>query len=243
MNFKLSLPEIKFSKPVFTKETKEIVSLLQQLSFEEMKDLMAVNQQQAEVVFPQIQQLGGKNTVEAPSAFVYNGIAYKGLDFSTLNEEDIQFAQEHFLIMSAVYGFLSPLDVISPYRLEMQAKLKNSRGNTLYDYWKETLSTFLAKKLSKDDGIWLNLCSDEYSKTIDPKILPPNTQIITPQFREETSKGYRQVVVHTKKARGLMTRFVIQNKISSVDDLKAFDVEGYCFAEHLSKRNELVFIR
>jgi uncharacterized protein len=235
--------DIKPTEPIFKKERDEIIALLRKLSMDEIKKLMSINQQQADVVLPQIHEFGKKNGLVSASAFAYNGIAFKGLDFPTLLAGDMAYAQEHLLIESAVYGFLRPLDKVYPYRLEMQAKLKNSKGRTLYNYWGETLTKYLSKRLSQDDKIWLNLSSDEYSKVIDPKGLPSKSRIITPQFKEESANGYRQVVVHTKKARGMMARFVIENKIGNMEDLKAFDSEGYCYTEHLSSENEPIFVR
>lgn len=231
------------TEPVFKQQRDEIIALLQQLSVDEMKNLMDLNQQQIELVFPKIHQFGTEKAPVASAAFAYNGIAYKGLDFKTLQEDEIIFAQKHLLILSAVYGFLHPLDCISPYRLEMQTELKNPKGKTLFDYWRKTLTDYLAEKLAEDDGIWLNLSSNEYTKVIDKKKLGKGIQIITPQFKEETAKGYRQVIVHTKKARGMMARFVIQHKISTAEDIKAFDSEGFCYAAHLSSENEPIFIR
>lgn len=235
--------DLKLAEPIFKKERDEIIALLRLLSVDEVKKLMGINQQQVDVVFPQIHQFGKKGGLVAASAFAYNGIAFKGLDFTNLSPEDMLYAQQHLLIASAVYGFLRPLDKVYPYRLEMQAKLANRKGKTLYDYWQDILTKYLSRRLSQDDRIWINLCSDEYSKVVDLKGLPPKTRVITPQFKEEDANGYRQVVVHTKKARGLMARFVIENKIGSAEDLKAFESEGYCYAAHLSSPDEPVFVR
>jgi uncharacterized protein len=236
-------PDLKFTEPIFKRERDEIIALLRNLSVDEIKKLMSINQEQADVVLPQIHQFGKKNGLVSASAFAYNGIAFKGLDFPTLSPENMVYAQQHLLIESAIYGFLRPLDKVYPYRLEMQAKLKNSKGKTLYNYWQETLTNYLSKRLSQDDKIWLNLSSEEYAKVINSKVLPSKSRIITPQFKEESANGYRQVVVHTKKARGMMARFVIENKIRNIEDLKAFDTEGYCYAEHLSSESEPMFIR
>ncbi|OJU53330.1 MAG: hypothetical protein BGN96_09550 [Bacteroidales bacterium 45-6] len=236
-------PDLKPTEPIFKKQRDEIIALLRELSVEEVRKLMNINQQQADVVLPQIHQFGKKGALSSASAFAYNGIAFKGLDFSTLSPDDMLYAQQHLLIGSAVYGFVRPLDKVHPYRLEMQAKLANPKGRTLYDYWQETLTNYLSKRISQEGKLWLNLSSDEYAKAIDPKGLPSKSRIVTPQFKEEDANGYRQVVVHTKKARGMMARFVIENRIETVEDLNAFNTEGYCYAGQLSTDNEPTFIR
>lgn len=237
------LPDIDLTEPLFKKQRDEIIGLVRQLSVEEMKKLMNINQHQVDVVFPQIHQFGSRKSPFAASAFAYNGIAFKGLDFASMSSSDINFAQEHLLIGSAVYGFLRPLDRVFPYRLELQAKLQNPKGKNLYDYWQESLTKYLSKRLKADDGVWLNLSSEEYAKVIDVNSLKGLKQLVTPQFREESADGYRQVVVNTKKARGAMAHFVIRNQISVVEDLKAFDLEGYCYARQFSTDQEPCFIR
>lgn len=242
MSFELQA-NLKLTEPIFKKQRDEVIALLKELSIDETKKLMSINQQQADVVLPQIHQFGKRSTPFSASAYAYNGIAFKGLDFPSLQPEDMLYAQQHLLIGSAVYGFLRPLDKVHPYRLEMQAKLGNQNGRTLYEFWQDILTKYLSKRLSQDNKIWLNLSSDEYSKVINPKEFSSKVQIITPQFKEEIAGEYRQVVVHTKKARGMMARFVIENRIEQAADLKAFDTEGYCYAEHLSSGNEPMFIR
>lgn len=243
MTFGQGQPALKLSQPVFKEQQDEIISLLRRLSVEELKKLMTINQQLANSVFSQIHEFGTKKAPVSACALAYNGMAYKGLEFSSLSEKEMAYAQTHILIGSALYGWLRPLDQINPYRLEMQAKLTNSRGKTLYDYWRIWLTDYLKGIVSKNGKIWLNLSSDEYMKVVNVKSLGNDIRIITPQFKEETSKGYRQVIVHTKKARGLMARFVVRHQIENPEYLRAFDTDGYCYTEEFSSENELVFIR
>ena len=159
-----------------------------------------------------------------------------------LNEEDLLFAQEHVRILSGLYGVLRPLDLILPYRLEMGTKMKNPGGRNLYEFWK----TILPERIADDTGnqstrVLINLASNEYFKSIQPQSFP--YEIITPVFKETYGAGYRNVTVYAKKARGLMLRFIIQNRINNPEYLKAFDEEGYCLNNDLTTSREWVFCR
>jgi cytoplasmic iron level regulating protein YaaA (DUF328/UPF0246 family) len=146
----------------------------------------------------------------------------------------MDFARNHLVHLSGLYGVLRPLDLIKPHRLEMQTPVANSKGSDLYAFWSDTLSNYLAEKMKDDDNILVNLVSKEYEKTLNVKLLPDGHKIITPIFKQQAGNGYRQIVVYTKKARGMMSRFIIQNQIKEAEYLKAFDTEGYVFASQLS---------
>ncbi len=231
------------SKPEFIGQANKLNDILIEIPVEEISKLMKINPKQAFTTYQQIQAYNLKRTPQRQAALAYNGIAYLGLDFKSLSEDNIKFAQNHLLILSGLYGALRPLDTIKPYRLEMQIKLENNKGKDLYTYWQKAVTKYFAERLNTDDKIWINLMSSEYTKTIDLKALPKGIHIITPNFKEQTSTGYRQVVVHTKKARGMMVRFIIENKINDLEHLKAFDYEGYAFSEELSKGNQWTFVR
>ena len=150
-------------------------------------------------------------------------------------------------ILSGLYGVLKPLDLILPYRLEMGAKMKNAKGRNLYEYWKEIISERIAADMNKqgkgdqDPPVLINLASNEYFKSIQPQTFPH--EIITPVFKEAQGEGFRNVTIYAKKARGMMLRFIIQNRIKEPDYLKAFDEDGYYFNNDLSTEKELVFCR
>lgn len=243
MDFKTPVVGSESSKPLFVKQAGELIERLSQLEKEDIAHLMSVNPKQAFDAYQQIQSFNISKTPSKQAGYAYNGIAFQGLDIASLADGDIAYAQEHLLILSGLYGSVRPLDMIKPYRLEMQAKLQNSKGENLYKYWTDTLSDYLAKRMKADDRIWINLMSKEYTKVIDFKKLPSDVQVITPDFKEQTATGFRQVVVHTKKARGMLARFIIKNKITDVEYLKAFDYEGYSFSEQLSKKGNWVFVR
>lgn len=231
------------TKPVFEKESHYLNGILQQLSTGEIASLMDINPQLTLNVYQYIQSFGMSRTPHKQAALAYNGMVYLGLDAKTFAPGDWDFAQQHLTLLSGLYGALKPLDVIQPYRLEMGIKLVNDRGVDLYSYWRETLTQYMAKQLEQNGGVWLNLASNEYSKAIDKKALGNDVRIISPSFKQDTPKGYKQIVVYAKKARGMMSRFVIQNRITQVDDLKLFDAEGYTYSPTRSKGDSWVFVR
>ena len=231
------------TEPLFEKEAKKLYKSMENLSPTDISSLMHINPQLAHNVYQYIHAFSLPKTPQRQAMLAYNGIAYQGLDARTFTEEDIEFAQNHLRHISGLYGVLRPLDLIRPYRLEMVIPLSNDRGTNLYDFWTETISKHIAKELKSDDNILINLASKEYAKAINKKLLPKGHQIITPIFKQQTDKGYKQIVVYAKKARGMMSRFIIQNRLTDPEHIKAFDTEGYTYSEHLSKDNAWVFIR
>lgn len=152
------------------------------------------------------------------------------------------FAQNHLRILSGLYGVLRPLDLMQPYRLEMGTSLKNKRGENLYKFWGIKITDFINHELSKQKNkVLINLASNEYYKSIQPKKL--NGKIITPVFKETKGNDFKVVAVYAKTARGLMSRFMIRNRIENPEDLKAFDSDGYLYNQDLSTEKEWVFTR
>lgn len=243
MDFETPVPIKESTTPLYEKEANELYKLLEKDSVSEISSLMSINPQLAHDVYQYIHAFPLSKTPRRQAAFAYNGIAYQGLNARTMSKDDLQFAQKHLIHISGLYGVLRPLDLIKPYRLEMQIALANNKGKNLYDFWTETISKYLAKQMEADDNIWINLASKEYAKAVNRKLLPKDHKVITPIFKQETDKGYKQIVVYAKKARGMMSRFIIQNRIKDIEHLKAFDTEGYAFAPQLSDEKEWVFIR
>lgn len=243
LDFETTAPTERKTKPIFGKDADYLNNILKDLSVNEIGTLMNINPKITFDVYQYIQSFGMNRAPLKQAALAYNGMVYLGLDSKTFTESDWEFAQEHLTILSGLYGALKPLDAIHPYRLEMHTKIVNERGMDLYAYWRTVLTEYMAKKLKANGNIWLNLASDEYSKVIDRKALDKKVRIITPSFKQDTPKGYKQIVVYAKKARGMMSRFVIQNQITTIEDLKHFDVEGYSFAPSLSNGDNWVFVR
>lgn len=243
LDFKSEVAIKESTTPLYQQDAQVLNSLLKGILPEDISKLMNINPQLGYAVYEYINTYDMASTSLRQAVLAYNGMVYQGLDFGTMAEESINFAQNHLRLFSGLYGMLRPLDLIKPHRLEMQTKLLNSRGKTLYSYWKKVLSEHLAQELIHNSNIWVNLNSKEYTKAIDRKLLPKGYQIIEPIFKEETATGYKQIVVYTKKARGMLARFIMENQIDNPDYIKGFDSEGYGYSEQMSNGEEWVFIR
>ena len=155
-------------------------------------------------------------------------------------KRQIELLQNTVRIISGLYGILKPLDLVQPYRLEMGTKLSFGKNKNLYDYWKVQLTKSINEEL-KQGELFLNLASNEYVKAIDTKVL--KTTMITANFKQLKNGEYKTIAIFSKRARGLMTRYVIDNKVESVDELKHFSLDKYRFSDKLSSGNELIFTR
>ncbi|MEH2921759.1 peroxide stress protein YaaA [Samsonia erythrinae] len=172
----------------------------------------------------------------------FKGDVYTGLAAENFTEEDFDFAQQHLRILSGLYGVLRPLDLMQPYRLEMGTKLENKSGNDLYSFWGDIITEKLNQALREQgDDILINLASDEYFKAVKPKKL--NARLIKPIFLDEKNGKFKVISFYAKKARGLMSRFIIQNRLTQPEQLQAFNLEGYAFEAAESSADELVFKR
>nr|WP_319526800.1 peroxide stress protein YaaA [Pseudomonas laurentiana] len=172
----------------------------------------------------------------------FKGDVYTGLDAESLGEDDFSYAQEHLRMLSGLYGLLRPLDLMQPYRLEMGTKLANPRGKDLYAFWGTRISEWLNQALAdQGDDLLLNLASNEYFSAVKRSAL--NARVINTEFRDQKNGQYKIISFYAKKARGLMSRFVIQERIDNPDRLKQFDVQGYYYSAELSKPDNLVFLR
>ena len=174
--------------------------------------------------------------------FAFKGDVYTGLDAYHLKDQDIDFAQQHLRMLSGLYGLLRPLDLMMPYRLEMGTKLKNIRGHNLYEFWGSIITDQINQDLAEIDAkVLVNLASDEYYKSVNEKKI--QAEIVKPVFLDQKNGKYKVISFYAKKARGLMARYLIENKLSQVEQLKAFDSEGYYFDAESSSNKELVFKR
>lgn len=179
-----------------------------------------------------------ENAKQASLAF--NGDVYLGLDASSFSKEDFEFAQDHLRILSGLYGMLRPLDLIQPYRLEMGTKFSVGRRKDLYHFWRDIITKDLNTLLAKEE-VLLNLASNEYFGAVDSKRI--KGKIITPQFKELKNGEYKMISFFAKKARGLMSAYMIKNKIEEIEQMKGFDYEGYMYSEQLSDDTNWLFIR
>lgn len=164
------------------------------------------------------------------------------MDAYTFTQNDFEFAQKHLRILSGLYGILKPLDLMQAYRLEMGTRLDNDRGTNLYQFWGQTITDNINNSLAQQgDEVLINLASTEYFKSVKPKTL--NATVITPAFKDWKNGQYKMISFFAKKARGLMARYIIQNQISDVAQLKNFDVDGYGYNADLSTDAVPVFTR
>jgi cytoplasmic iron level regulating protein YaaA (DUF328/UPF0246 family) len=176
------------------------------------------------------------------AAFAFAGDVYQGLDARTLDKDALAFAQEHLRILSGFYGLLRPLDRIQPYRLEMGTRLSTRRGSSLYDFWGDRISKQLnADAEGQADPTLVNLASQEYFGAVDAKAL--KLPVVTPHFREEKNGESRIISFFAKKARGTMARFVVDERIETAADLKAFNRDGYAFQKAASTETDWIFTR
>ncbi len=243
MSFPDTPDRITLTKPLFPDKTKALVAVCQQLSEKEIAAIMKINPKMARDVYEQFQTFDFRSTPRRAAAFAYNGIAYTGLNAHDFSEDDFAFAQGHLNILSGLYGILRPLDEIKPYRLEMQRQVVPQGYRTLYEFWQETLNKHLAAKLKKEDKTIVNVTSGEYAKVVQKNKLPKGTRIIDIRFLQQENNDFKQIVVHTKKARGLMARYIIKNRLTDVEDMKGFDYEEYFFYPALSKEHQWIFVR
>ncbi len=174
--------------------------------------------------------------------FAFTGDVYKGFDAKSLSKTELENTQDKLRILSGLYGVLKPLDLIKAYRLEMGSKFANTKGKNLYEFWGNSITDFLNDEMANDnEKILINLASNEYFKSINIKKL--EAKIITPIFKEEKNGKFKIISIYAKRARGLMSRFIIKNNIESVEDIKAFDCENYSINDALSNEKDWCFTR
>lgn len=244
LNFKTDSPTHKFSHPKFLNESVKIVSILKKFSPANLRDLMKISNGLGELNYLRYQKWEIEHNVEnsKQALFVFDGEVYNGLEAYTLKTEDIYFAQKHLRILSGLYGILHPLDLLQPYRLEMGSPLKFGQYKNLYNFWDKKINKAINEELKEQkDQVLINLASNEYSKAVVLKEI--NGKIITPVFKELKGDEYKIITVYAKKARGMMARYIIENKIEDPEQIKLFDGGGYEYSDTLSNDNEWVFTR
>ena len=231
-----------FSQPSFQKESSLLNKKLKNLSKKKLGDFMKISPALADLNYERNQSwhqpFSPENSKQAIYAFT--GEVFKGIDIKSLAEEKIPLLQNRLRILSGLYGLLKPLDLIQPYRLEMGTKLTIGESNNLYKFWDSSLANSLNDEMNEGD-LLINLASAEYFKAVPRKVL--KNPMITPIFKEFKNGDYKIVMTYAKRARGLMVRYIIENNINTLVELKRFDTEGYLYTESLSTESELVFTR
>ena len=242
LDFEKTLPTNQFTKPVYLKQTKEIVSILKKLKPKDLSELMEISDNLAQLNWQRNKVFKTPFAPEnaRPAIYAFNGDVYLGLDAYSIPEEKLAILQNKLRILSGQYGILKPLDLMQAYRLEMGTQLPIGEHKNLYSFWKETLTNALNKELKKNE-LFINLASNEYFSVIDVKKL--KVPVITPEFKDYKDGKLKIISFFAKKARGLMVRYIIDNDIETIDGLKGFNYEGYAFDANVSKGNTLVFTR
>ncbi|ERI93069.1 hypothetical protein HMPREF1982_01890 [Clostridiales bacterium oral taxon 876 str. F0540] len=244
LNFNREYKVEKYTEPLFKNEAFELIKELRKYSPEELSGLMKINQELSELNFFRNMEFNTEHNISnaKQAALTFHGAVYQGLKAEEFNEEQLDYAQEHLRILSGLYGVLRPFDIIQAYRLEMGIKLKNPKGKDLYDFWRDRITNYFNKEmLNQKNKTIINLASNEYFSSIDTKKF--NGNIITPVFKEYKQGKYKIIAIYAKRARGLMAKYIIENKIDSVEGLKDFEEEGYVFEEGMSSDRELMFTR
>jgi len=244
LDYESPLVTQKYSQPELLEHSQELIDQCIKLSPADISSLMGISDKLAGLNAARFGQWSQPFTPEnaRPAVLAFNGDVYTGLDAKTFSEADFEFAQQHMRILSGLYGLLKPLDLMQAYRLEMGSKLVNLRGTNLYQFWGELITNNLNQTLKEQGNeVLINLASNEYFKSVKKKNL--NAEIITPAFKDWKNGQYKVISFFAKKARGLMARYIIENKLTNMEQLKEFDLAGYQYNADLTQGNDWVFTR
>ena len=236
--------DLEATQPALLDHTSQLIATLRGLSEKDTARLLKVKPDIARLNHERFSRFATpftrQNAIQA--AYGLAGDVYLGLQGRTLHPNDLQWAQTRLGVLSGLYGLLRPLDLMQPYRLEMGTSLRTARGGSLYAFWGALLADQIrAHTAGHRDRSLIHLASNEYIKAIPLSALW--APLVTPVFEEVAGGAAKSVVIHSKKARGLMARYIVQRRIESVDELKLFNVEGYAFAPQASDAKRLVFRR
>jgi cytoplasmic iron level regulating protein YaaA (DUF328/UPF0246 family) len=242
LDYKSDLPTLKTSEGCFLNEAQYLNNILKEKSPKELSELMNISSSLGELNYQRNNSwsltFSSKNARQ--SIYAFSGDVYRGLDSYTIGEDKIDFMQKSVRIISGLYGLLKPLDLIQPYRLEMGTKMPVGDNKNLYEYWRQKITNQLNSEIDENEPV-LNLASNEYFKAIDSKVV--KSDIYTANFKQLKNGEYKTIAIFSKKARGMMTRFIIDNNITDLNDLKSFNYDGYFFHESLSSKKEFIFTR
>lgn len=244
LDFETSAPTTEYSQATLLSESELLIEQCQKLSMQDVASLMKVSDKIAGLNVARFADWKQPLTTETAkqALFAFKGDVYTGLQAETLAPKVLTYAQQHLRILSGLYGLLKPLDLMLAYRLEMGTKLANQRGDNLYQFWGDLITLEINQALKvQGDSTLVNLASNEYFKAVKKKTLQGD--IITPVFKDQKNGQYKVISFYAKKARGLMARYILENEITEVDQLKGFDVGGYYFVPADSNATELVFYR
>jgi cytoplasmic iron level regulating protein YaaA (DUF328/UPF0246 family) len=232
------------TSPTFMAPAAELIALLSTRSPRQVAQLMDLSDDLASLNVARYQAWRPRNTVHnsRPAVLAFNGDVYEGLAAPTLSLDDLAWAQQHVAILSGLYGVLRPMDKLQPYRLEMGTGLHNPRGKDLYAFWGDTLAQHLNTRLRADPSpLLVNLASQEYFRAVQRKAL--KARVVECVFEDWKGGQYKVISFFAKRARGLMARFAVQQRLDAPEGLRDFNAEGYAIDAAASEPDRLVFRR
>ena len=246
LDYESPLATTRFTQPELLAHSAELMEYCRELTPAQIGSLMKISDKLAGLNAARFAEWQPNFTPQnaRQAILAFKGDVYTGLHAEDFSEQDFDFAQQHLRMLSGLYGLLRPLDLMMPYRLEMGIRLHNAKGNDLYSFWGDLLTEKLNQQLKEQgDDVLINLASDEYFKAVKPAKL--DGQLIKPVFLDEKGGKFKVISFYAKKARGLMSRFIIQNQLTQPDQLKDFNLEGYFFDEEKIDKSgsELIFKR
>ncbi|MGV6815748.1 MAG: peroxide stress protein YaaA [Thiotrichales bacterium] len=244
LDYESPLPTQKHTQPELLDASAELISRMREFSALDIAEFMGVSMKIAELNFERFQDWQKPFTPNnaRPAVLAFKGDVYDGLDAQSFKARDFDFLQKHLRILSGLYGCLKPLDLMQPYRLEMGKKLSTGKGKNLYEFWGSEVTDRINKELGKQKTpLLLNLASNEYFKVI--KKCEIDADIITPQFKDWKNGQYKMISFFAKKARGMMVRYITQNRIDEAEGIKDFNLGGYAYNPEMSEGNDWVFTR
>ncbi|MFH0476178.1 peroxide stress protein YaaA [Kluyvera ascorbata] len=244
LDYQSELTTKRFTQPALLEHSQQLIREARKLSAPQIKALMGISDKLADLNATRFHDWHPDFTPDnaRQAILAFKGDVYTGLQAETFSEADFDFAQQHLRMLSGLYGVLRPLDLMQPYRLEMGIRLENPRGKDLYQFWGDEITNTLNAALkAQGDDVVINLASDEYFRSVKPKALAG--RIIKPVFLDEKNGKFKVISFYAKKARGLMSRYIIENRLSKPEQLTGFDSEGYFFDAENSSAEELVFKR
>lgn len=243
LDYESTLPTTRATQPRFLEQAETLNKKLESKSKNAVGELMHISDKLAELNYQRYKDFKVPFTKAnaRPAGYAFAGDVYTGLDAYTISEEKIDLLQNTLRILSGMYGVLRPLDLMQPYRLEMGTSLAIHKKKNLYEFWGNTVTEVLNKEL-EDGELFLNLASQEYFKVVNTKLL--KAKVISPIFKDFKNGKLKIISFFAKKARGSMTRYVIDTNAQTLEDIKSFDYNDYRYSEaHTLKENEPVFIR
>jgi cytoplasmic iron level regulating protein YaaA (DUF328/UPF0246 family) len=238
-------PKSNHTAPQFLSQSSKLIKTLKEKEPKDIASLMGLSDKLATLNFDRYQSWKASKVVSnntKPSMLVFKGDVYQGLDAENFNSNQLRFAQKHLRILSGLYGILRPMDVIKPYRLEMGTKLQTPKGKNLYEFWGSSIQDNVLDDLnSQKSDLLINLASKEYFSVLGK--MPDYVNVISPVFKDYKNGKHKIISFYAKRARGLMAKWIIQQKIKDFEKLSDFNLDGYYYSEKESTLKEPVFLR